>query len=510
VSKCGQVWRNDPTRRCEALRVADLDACLAHLGTATRQHFLTSALSSPSAMTGVLQDLEVQDDLLVDLAPILQRVRPIDFQGSEFFAGYFFRVQFAGKVDFSRCKFHEKAFFDESVFPGIAYFLDAEFEKEASFGGAEFGDQARFDKATFKEGAIFGAKFCNEVWFDRATFRSHVTLSLRDGLRVRFDDAQLAMVVLGAYDGDRRDCEWVDGEGSSRVPDSRPIVIFNGATFSAGASVRTRTDVDVSLARIVLRNPLSVACWQGEMRLLSLRAAVLEAPLLIGDGVDLGACRMSQATGLDNLRILGSRPGWRTFRRRPVVADELESVRGFAGHLPAAPADVGGELIRPVETSPTTVESVYRQLRVALDASKAYAAAADFFYNEMEMRRLAARRLSFDRALLFSYKLGAGYGVRASRALLAYLVIVLLAGVALRYQTTWFVADPLIVAGSSGLRFTQYWDCVAVAARNSVTFFGGISSGLTAAGTGLMFALRLIGPAAVALAILALRTRVQR
>jgi len=49
-----------------------------------------------------------------------------------------------------------------------------------------------------------------------------------------------------------------------------------------------------------------------------------------------------------------------------------------------------------------------------------------------------------------------------------------------------------------------------MAARNSVTFFGGASEGLTAAGIALMFVVRLIGPAAFALILLALRSQVQR
>ncbi len=168
---------------------------------------------------------------------------------------------------------------------------------------------------------------------------------------------------------------------------------------------------------------------------------------------------------------------------------------------------MSGEGILPLNVSPKTVEAVYRQLRTSLEASKAFSAAADFYYGEMEMRRLAAPRMSAEHVLLALYKVTCGYGVRASRALATYATVLLLTGAALRYRTAWFVADPSKVAASRGLHFTNYWDCLAIAAQNSVTFFGGASDGWTAAGVALMFAVRLIGPAAFAFMRLALRSR---
>lgn len=75
-----------------------------------------------------------------------------------------------------------------------------------------------------------------------------------------------------------------------------------------------------------------------------------------------------------------------------------------------------GEGIQPLKVDANTVEGVYRQLRTSLEASKAYSAAADFYYGEMEMRRMAAARPSIDRGLIALYKVTSGYGVRASRA----------------------------------------------------------------------------------------------
>jgi hypothetical protein len=60
------------------------------------------------------------------------------------------------------------------------------------------------------------------------------------------------------------------------------------------------------------------------------------------------------------------------------------------------------------------------------------------------------------------------------------------------------------------LSFTSFWDIFAIVARSSVSFLSANTNGLTAAGTILFILLRLLGPATVALTILALRAKVQR
>jgi len=511
VAKCGKPWLSDPDHICEAKVVPGLTACLAHVDPTSRREFLAAVLKNPASMTGLLQGLEVHAELQAELRGILTRLTPIDFSGSEFIGPCSLGMHFARDVDFSHCRFRGRTSFDGAVFPGETYFTYSEFDEDASFNGARFDADARFDLAIFSSHVTFGSDFRSDAWFDRATFKSYVIVSLRNGMRVIFDGAHLSTVCFdrfaGASQPPGRDADARSG-GQQSPP---PLVTFHDASFTGIAIVRTRTDVDVSLARVVLRNSLSLACWQGEMRLVSLRSALLESPLVIGDGIDLGGCRMSHATGLEWLRIVAADPMWRTYRQRKVVADELETVRhaDFVA-LPPTPRDEEGEGIQPPKVNAKTVEAVYRQLRTTLEASKAFSAAADFFYGEMEMRRLAAPRTSAERTLLAIYKLTCGYGVRASRALATYIAVLLFTGAALRYQTAWFVAEPLKVAASSGLHFADYWDSVAIAARNSATFFGGASEGWTAAGVALMFVVRLIGPAAFAFMLLALRSRVQR
>jgi hypothetical protein len=111
---------------------------------------------------------------------------------------------------------------------------------------------------------------------------------------------------------------------------------------------------------------------------------------------------MFGATGLDNLRITTVDPRWEVRRRRRVIAEELPFLGRSGKGKPDAP-------------HPKQVEAIYRQLRAALEASKAAPAAADFYYGEMEMRRRSSACPSFDRLLLAIYKCTSGYGLRAWR-----------------------------------------------------------------------------------------------
>ena len=69
----------------------------------------------------------------------------------------------------------------------------------------------------------------------------------------------------------------------------------------------------------------------------------------------------------------------------------------------------------------------YRALRKAEEDAKYEPGAADFYYGEMEMRRHAHGIPWAEKWLLWLYWLVAGYGLRASRALLTLLVVLVAA-----------------------------------------------------------------------------------
>jgi hypothetical protein len=151
---------------------------------------------------------------------------------------------------------------------------------------------------------------------------------------------------------------------------------------------------------------------------------------------------VSGAHNLDQLRIEGKQlltepprgfqkefgwpPAWK-WTVRSALAEEHEwrqkHERGIRkeGWYPQACQLPPPEKVHPL--SPGDIQNIYRELRKGREDSKDEPGAADFYYGEMEMRRAATPR-SFEKALLLLYWLVSGYGLRASRALLALVITV--------------------------------------------------------------------------------------
>jgi hypothetical protein len=171
---------------------------------------------------------------------------------------------------------------------------------------------------------------------------------------------------------------------------------------------------------------------------------------------------------------------------------------------------------------PTALEiaGIYRDLRKGLEDAKDEPGAADFYYGEMEMRRLAARgsrhqntdrntpkgrRPSWtERRLLDAYWAVSGYGLRAWRALAA--LTILLVGCAALF------AMPVFAKPRPGAAVT-FATSMEFTARESLTLIrtsGAPTLEVTGAGTVLDIALRLLAPLLLGLAVLAVRGRIKR
>ncbi|WP_432043559.1 hypothetical protein [Streptomyces cadmiisoli] len=157
--------------------------------------------------------------------------------------------------------------------------------------------------------------------------------------------------------------------------------------------------------------------------------------------------------------------------------------------------------------------------------------AADFYYGECEMRRHdRAGTPRVERGLLWAYWLLSGYGLRAARALgwlaaAMLLTIMLLMGFGLpgsspKQEVTGtvppgggkvtFTIDKDDAQNPTGDRFTgKRFEKALNITLNSVVFR---SSGqdLTTAGTYIEMTSRLLEPALLALAVLAIRGRIKR
>jgi hypothetical protein len=150
---------------------------------------------------------------------------------------------------------------------------------------------------------------------------------------------------------------------------------------------------------------------------------------------------------------------------------------------------------------PRLLADLYRSLRKGREDNNNEPGAADFYYGEMEMRRLSAPRLSMDRAVLRLYQVLAGYGLRAAVPLL--LIVMLLMGAA-AFMLTQGYADPRA-------RPPSLWASLVTTTESVLSILrGNEPSGLRLRGQAAIVTLRILIPVLVALAFLAIRGRVKR
>jgi len=228
-------------------------------------------------------------------------------------------------------------------------------------------------------------------------------------------------------------------------------------------------------------------------------------------GVDLSSCRFLGTHHLDGLRLEGGSsfaytpPGFGRTRRQ-AIAEEY-ALRDWPATDHLLPDDV-----RAWHVDAREVAGVYRDLRKGREDNKDEPGAADFYYGEMDMRRLAGSRARRPRAadrsrgrltrdrgehvILTLYWLVSGYGLRASRALVFLALTVLAFGVLL-YR--WgFKAD------------TSLLSAITFSAESTTSLLHAPERTLTIAGEWLQTGLRLLGPLFFGLALLSLRGRVKR
>jgi hypothetical protein len=156
----------------------------------------------------------------------------------------------------------------------------------------------------------------------------------------------------------------------------------------------------------------------------------------------------------------------------------------------------------PYDTSlpPTRLAALYRQLRKAQEDAKNEPGAADFYYGEMEMRRLARQTPLAERLILTLYWMVAGYGLRASRALLTFALVV--------GTTAWLLWQ----GGFTGPR-PEPGEVGAYALLSALSVEGGTSElteHLSLLGDFCRALLRVLSPVLIGLALLSIRNRVKR
>lgn len=476
---------------------------------------------------------------------------------------------------FTGATFTNDAWFDKATFTGYAAFGKATFTGNAKFGEAMLVGMTIYDEAIFGRidlwktvigegsfrratfnGPVDGAWAARTIDFDEARFVEPVTIQLLCP-KVNLTDIELRsrgnLQVRGGIDGtaatfggrttlaDPGTEAWDEW-----LPRALKRRIGQMAKPSASAKEEGPGEERISLAEQLL--PLLDPDFRSTVSSLR-RATVTDLELA---AVDLTDCRFEGAHGLDKMRMNsvcvlpdtpdGFRFSWPLrFTGREVIAEEREWRKRFASWEPED-GPVSGESARNdangSSSDTTTIAGIYRGLRKGREDSSDLPGAADFYYGEMEMRRLARREWRAsggvgprkpslaEHCLLTAYWAVSGYGLRAWRAIAAIAVVILLA--ASVFATVGVDRSPEVVekvswvhpiSGAVGYEelsvdqpaFT-WWDGLELASRSSVLFLRSASSttSLTGIGTVVDITLRLLVPVLLGLAALAIRGRTKR
>ncbi len=433
------------------------------------------------------------------------------FLAATFSYASFVEATFGGEASFNRATFADAAHFDWATFSGVTHFARATFARDAEFAGAVFTERAEFAGSRFDEARTLGPILVSEALeLDDAVFARHVRIEV-SARHASFT----GVAFLGGADVFVRWAEVLIDGADFAAPSLLAELPMSATRPYHRAFLGREKPLDESRLRPPLDAgwfcPLDAPPERAPPRLLSLRGAKV-AQLTLSE-VDLHACRFAGAHGLDGLRLEGVRfaqppDGWQRLRarrwvrwtRRRTVAEEHQwrATHGFgAGWYRAEEGAKAPVWLDGVSESPTAeqIARVYRDLRKAHEDSKDEPGAADFYYGEMEMRRHSDAPRG-ERAILWLYWLVSGYGLRATRALLALAVTIAL------------LALPLELWGFRLDR--SYWRALLFSVESSISLLRAPTAKLTAGGEVIQIVLRLAGPLFFGLALLALRGRVKR
>jgi uncharacterized protein YjbI with pentapeptide repeats len=409
------------------------------------------------------------------------------FPGGAYFRGATFEdvARFDGATFEGGASFHRATFASGAVFDGAklcgALFEGTKFPGDAYFRGATFEDGVWFRRASFEGAASFRrATFEGIAWFDGATFGQTRDFGPVDvsGTLILDSASFLARPTL-EVGADQLPCQRIRFPEGASLRLTRGDVALDEAQFGR-ASVLAGPPQGTEGTYSKIGSSTSRNTGAPEVpRVVSLRRA--DVGNLVLSDVDLRACRFYGAHNLDRLRFEGavsfpvtpSGTPWRRttergwpWTRRQTLAEEQEwrlrspsrdaesldriarrkpqwvwrrwaSVRsrvlqgkraGWYGAECRPPQWLteSDSLPKPDELEPEQIAPLYRALRKGREDSKDEPGAADFYYGEMEMRRKATTTSAPERFILSLYWLVSGYGLRASRALAALLVTVVL------------------------------------------------------------------------------------
>jgi hypothetical protein len=248
------------------------------------------------------------------------------------------------------------------------------------------------------------------------------------------------------------------------------------------------------------------------------------------------------------VRLWRCRRLWRTddfmrrrmVTRRRIIAEEIAWRNTHLGRNTRVTAETHDEHQQPQQEAASTllaadIAGIYRDLRKGLEDAKNEPEAADFYYGEMEMRRLAGRGRGdgsprspaepsvVERVLLYGYWGVSGYGLRAWRAATILTVLVVGAALLFSYLGLAVQTPPERIASINPVNGTVvydhpkpeapgFWSALNFSAREAISLLQAHNTSVNTQGAGTLtdFVLRLAGPVLLAFIVLALRGRTKR
>jgi uncharacterized protein YjbI with pentapeptide repeats len=432
---------------------------------------------------------------------------------------YLYSGAYADQVLFRKTVFRGDTVFNGSTFHGQVLFRDVTFQGNVEFRNVRFANSVAFIDVIFEKSVSFQeAQFCGGILFDRVAFRGDVDFDLA-AVQLRFRKALFSGQVSLRFG-------WAD-------------VVFEESDFPGPTRLGTSwLDHPLNETFIHALEMADKAPEDRRPRLLSLSGSNV-SNLVLTD-LDLKFCRFAGANNINSLRIEQANPfsvtpdGWRFSRRRPFLATWTSRGAIAEEHLWRSLNGLGvrkeGWLTLPslgtrLEQIPQAdnIQRIYRDLRKGREDRKDEPGAADFYYGEMEMRRHATTRW-IERRILDLYWLISGYALRAWRALVT--LIILLVAASLIFMTQGFdrnggtMLRAAQVQSNGRVVYTKYAlpsppHDFGTALRYSIESATSLLRApqprrLTAIGQATEVLLRLLGPGLLGLAILSLRGRVKR
>ncbi|MBI2304435.1 MAG: pentapeptide repeat-containing protein [Chloroflexi bacterium] len=299
-------------------------------------------------------------------------------------------------ADFSVVTFTGDADFGEANFTGAAHFFRATFTGDANFGEANFTGAADF----------WGATFTGDANFFRATFTGDA-----DFWGANFTGA-------AHFWGAR-----LDGPGRVVFQGDEEKTVFHGRADFRGAYFGT-----VLFRSVHLKDATFAGCYGLEK--------------VEFDNVTWGSIDQPWRDWPLARRLL-------RWRRENVVGDELEA-RKTRKEGDFAVAE--GVYFTPgAEQGFAAAERVYRMLRKSYKDREDYAGAREFYFGQMEMRRLARKGWRKWLSLTTAFWLLSGYGTRWRRAAGWAVLLLLLWALLYAFSGLRLASDPPGVAHTLAL-----------------------------------------------------------